>query len=126
MKMIVGLGNKGQEYAHTRHNIGFEFVDYIASRYHFQLSAKNSLANFSEKEIKGRNCVIIKPLTYMNLSGDAVKHFRDKYKIKTDDLIIIHDDIDLPVYKLKIKFGGGDGGHNGIKSIIERLGTKDF
>ncbi len=126
MKLIAGLGNKGPEYSHTRHNIGFEFIDYLAGKNKFHVSAKNSLAHFTERVLAGRDCVIIKPLTYMNLSGDAVKAFADKYKVKKDDIIIIHDDIDLPLYKVKIKQGGGNGGHNGIKSITERLGTQEY
>jgi PTH1 family peptidyl-tRNA hydrolase len=126
MKLIAGLGNKGSEYAHTRHNIGFEFIDYLAARHKFQVSAKNSLANFAEKKFEDIDTVVIKPLTYMNLSGDAVKFFASKYKVVPTNILIIHDEIDIPPYKIKIKFGGSDGGHNGIKSIIERLGTKDF
>jgi PTH1 family peptidyl-tRNA hydrolase len=126
MKLIAGLGNKGKEYENTRHNIGFEFIDYLAAKYKFQVSAKNSLAQFTQRAIAGQETVIIKPLTYMNLSGDAVKAFVDKYKIKKEDIIVIHDDIDLPVYKIKIKMGGGSGGHNGLKSITERLGSPDY
>lgn len=126
MKLIAGLGNKGSEYTHTRHNIGFEFIDYFAEKHKFRISAKNKLAQFAEKSIDSVETIIIKPLTYMNLSGDAVKYFADKHKIKPENILIIHDDIDIPPYKIKIKTGGGDGGHNGIKSITERLGTKDF
>lgn len=126
MKLIVGLGNKGSEYAHTRHNIGFEFIDYLAAKHRFQVSAKNSLANFAEKSFDSIDTVIIKPLTYMNLSGDAVKFFAGKYKVVPTNILVIHDDIDIPPYKIKIKTGGGDGGHNGIRSIVERLETKDF
>ena len=126
MKLIAGLGNKGSEYAHTRHNIGFEFIDYLSAKNKFQVSAKNSLANFAEKKFDDIDTVVIKPLTYMNLSGDAVKFFASKYKVVPTNILIIHDEIDIPPYKIKIKFGGSDGGHNGIKSIIERLGTKDF
>jgi PTH1 family peptidyl-tRNA hydrolase len=126
MKLIVGLGNKGKEYDKTRHNIGFEFIDYLAAKNKLQVSAKNNLAQFTERELAGQETVIIKPLTYMNLSGDAVKAFVDKYKVAKDDILIIHDDIDLPVYKIKIKFGGGDGGHNGLKSITGRLGTEYY
>ena len=126
MKLIVGLGNKGSEYAHTRHNIGFEFIDYLAHKHKFQVSAKNSLANFAEKSFDSIDTVLIKPLTYMNLSGDAVKFFASKYKVVPTNILIIHDEIDIPPYKIKVKNGGGDGGHNGIKSIVERLGTKEF
>jgi PTH1 family peptidyl-tRNA hydrolase len=126
MKLIAGLGNKGSEYSHTRHNIGFEFIDHLAASNKFRVSAKNSLAQFTQRKLAGQECVVIKPLTYMNLSGDAVKAFADKYKIKKEDIIVIHDDIDLPVYRIKIKEGGGNGGHNGIKSITERLGTQDY
>jgi peptidyl-tRNA hydrolase, PTH1 family len=126
MKLIVGLGNKGSEYAHTRHNIGFEFIDFLAAKHKFQVSAKNSLAHFSEKSFDSEDTVVIKPLTYMNLSGDAVKFFASKYKVVPTNILVIHDEIDIPPYKIKIKTGGGDGGHNGIKSIIERLATKEF
>ena len=126
MKLIVGLGNKGKEYEQTRHNIGFEFLDYFLDSIKCKPGRKNKYASYWEKSIKGRKTILIKPLTYMNLSGDAVLFFAKKYKVKPADIAVIHDDIDLPLYKVKLKFGGGDAGHNGIKSITERLKTPDF
>ncbi len=126
MKLIAGLGNKGKEYIHTRHNIGFIFLDYFADDKKIKFAEKNKLAIFAKKNINGEKIFFIKPQTYMNLSGEAIKYFVDKYKINISDVIVIHDDIDLPFAKIKIKKGGGDAGHNGIKSIIQELKDNNF
>jgi len=126
MKLIVGLGNKGGEYDRTRHNIGFEFLDHIAGKLKCKVDKKINLAFFIEKNISGEKILLIKPRTYMNQSGEAVKHFVSKHKIVPADILVLQDDIDLPLFKVKIKKGGGAGGHNGIKSIIEYLGTREF
>lgn len=126
MKLIVGLGNPGQEYERTRHNIGFEFIVFFSKKIKCNLDKKNKFANWGIKTIKGKNIIILKPMTYMNLSGEAVLSFVKKNKIDINDILIIHDDIDLPLYKVKIKKGGGAAGHNGIASIIEKLGDNSF
>ncbi len=126
MKLIVGLGNPGREYEKTRHNIGFEFIDFFSKKIKCLLDKKNKLANWGIKTIKGKKIVILKPLTYMNLSGDAVLFSIRKNKIDINEILIIHDDIDLPLYKIKIKKGGGAAGHKGIESIIEKLNDNNF
>lgn len=126
MKLIAGLGNKGKEYKKTRHNVGFIFLDYLADELNIKFSEKNKLSVFSKKIINNEEILFLKPQTYMNFSGKAVYFFVQKYKIAVSDILIIHDDIDLPFAKLKIKKGGGDAGHNGIKSISEELGNSNF
>jgi len=126
MKLIAGLGNKGKEYEATRHNIGFEFLDYFAGSLKAKTDKKNKYARWAEKSVKGNKVILLKPLTFMNLSGEAVKFFASKHKVKPEDIAVIHDDIDLELYKVKIKFGGGDAGHKGIISITEKLGTPGF
>lgn len=126
MKLIVGLGNKGKEYTNTRHNVGFMFLNYLSQEFKFKYSEKNKLSVYGEKNISNENVLFLKPQTYMNLSGKAVSFFSMKYKISVADILIIHDDIDLPFAKLKIKKGGGDAGHNGIKSITGELCDNNF
>ncbi|MCX8092961.1 MAG: aminoacyl-tRNA hydrolase [Candidatus Goldbacteria bacterium] len=126
MKLIAGLGNKGKEYNNTRHNIGFIFLDYFADKIKIQFKDKNKLAIYSFKNIGGERIIFIKPQTYMNQSGRAIKFFMDRHKINITDILIIHDDIDLNFARIKIKKGGGDAGHNGIKSIIQEVGAGDF
>jgi len=126
MKLIVGLGNKGKEYKNTRHNVGFIFLDYFADELKIKWKEKNKFAVFTKKNINNEKVIFSKPLTYMNLSGKAVYFFVQKYKINISDLLVIHDDIDLPFSKIKIKKGGGDAGHNGIKSIIQELNDNNF
>lgn len=126
MKLIVGLGNKGKEYNNTRHNVGFIFLDYFADELKVNWIEKNKFAIFTKKNINNEKIIFAKPLTYMNLSGKAVYFFVQKYKIDISDILIIHDEIDLPFLKIKIKKGGGDAGHNGIKSIIQELNNNNF
>ncbi len=126
MKLIAGLGNKGKEYNNTRHNIGFIFLDYLSNELKFRYSEKNKLTVFGKKIINNEKILFLKPQTFMNLSGKAVCFFSVKFKIPAEDILIIHDDIDLPFAKIKIKKGGGDAGHNGIKSIIQELGDNNF
>lgn len=125
MKMVVGLGNPGKEYENTRHNIGFMIVDEYARKYNVSFKSKfNGL--FSKVYRNGEYFIILKPLSYMNLSGTVVKKFASFYKIKPEDILVIHDDLDLPVGKIKVKPKGSSGGHNGIKNIIENLRTEEF
>jgi PTH1 family peptidyl-tRNA hydrolase len=125
MKMIVGLGNPGKEYENTRHNIGFMVIDDYAKRYNITFKTKyNGL--FAKVYRNGEYYVLLKPLSFMNLSGTVVRKFANYFKIKPEDILVIHDDLDMPVGKIKIKAKGSSGGHNGIKNIIENLGTEEF
>ncbi len=126
MKMIVGLGNPGKEYENTRHNIGFMIIDEYAKCYNINNFKTKFNGLFSKIYRNGEYFILLKPLSYMNLSGTVVSKFANFYKIKPEDILIIHDDLDLPVGKIKIKSKGSSGGHNGIKSIIENLNTSDF
>lgn len=122
--IIVGLGNPGKEYAKTPHNVGFMAVDKLTEKYNIKLNLSSKhQAMIGEGIIDGEKCYIIKPLTYMNLSGNAVRSFMEYYKNSVDDLIVIYDDMDLPLGKIRIREAGSSGGHKGMKSIIENLGT---
>jgi PTH1 family peptidyl-tRNA hydrolase len=123
--LIVGLGNPGSEYTHTRHNIGFDILTAFALRHNaFFQSAR--LVNFSEIKFKGKIFVCIKPTTFMNLSGRAVKYWLDKEKIGIENSLTIVDDLALPLSKLRLRKGGSDAGHNGLKNIQDVLGTNEF
>ena len=123
MKLIVGLGNPGKDYINTRHNIGFMVIDYYAG----PTSWKNKWnALYTEKNINGEKVLLIKPQTYMNLSGNSLIEFVKFYKIKLEDILVIHDDLDLNVGRYRLKINSSSGGHNGIKSIIDRLGSNNF
>lgn len=123
MKLVVGLGNPGRKYQKTRHNIGFMCVDAYASTIgeSFSISKK-----FHGEILKTQDVVVLKPHTYMNLSGQSVKAVMDYYNIPADDILIIHDDLDLPTAKLRLRYQGSAGGHNGIKSIIAHTQTEQF
>lgn len=123
MKLVVGLGNPGKEYENTRHNVGFKFIDFYLGNELFK--EKNS-ALFLEKIINGEKVIFLKPLTYMNDSGRAVRKYLDYYKISVEDLLVIYDDMDFEVGKFKIKKNGSAAGHNGIKSIINNIRTEEF
>lgn len=123
MKLICGLGNPGREYTNTRHNVGFMVIDNYCKETKFS-SKFNGL--YAEKVINGEKVLFLKPQSYMNLSGDVLKPFADYFKINYKDILVIRDDLDLPVGSARIKFSSTSGGDNGIKSIIERLGSKDF
>lgn len=125
--VIVGLGNPGKEYEKTPHNVGFMMVDEIANYYNinFKLSQKHQ-ALIGEGIIDGEKIYIIKPLTYMNLSGNAVRLFMEYYKYPVEELIVFHDDLDLPLGKIRIREAGSSGGQKGMKSIIENLGTSSI
>ena len=123
MKMIVGLGNPGKEYDNTRHNVGFYIVDSYLGNVKWKEKFK---ALYYECSINNEKVVFVKPLTYMNLSGNAVRQFYDYYNVNIDDILVIHDDLDLVFGDYKLKKNSSAGGHNGIKSIISCLGTQDF
>ena len=127
MRLIVGLGNPGKEYANTRHNVGFMFIDEVASKNNITLSLdKSKRCEIGQFTIRGEKILLVKPITYMNLSGEAVRLVVDYYKIDINDILIIHDDLDLPTGKIRLRQTGSSGGHNGIKSIIANLKTQDF
>lgn len=125
MFLVVGLGNPGAEYANTRHNIGFMATDEIFSRYNFSAFKSKFDALVAEGQIAGEKVLLLKPQTYMNLSGNAVVKAALFYKILPENVIVIHDDIDLALGQLKAKRGGGAGGHNGLKSIDSHI-TPDY
>jgi PTH1 family peptidyl-tRNA hydrolase len=126
MKLIIGLGNPGSSYADTRHNIGFRCINKLARTHGISLSRRGSQAQFGNGHIAGSDVVLAKPRTYMNLSGKAVKLLMNRFKTPPDDICVIHDELDLPLGKVRISRGGGSGGHKGIESIIAELGSRDF
>ncbi len=126
MRLIVGLGNPGQEYRWTRHNMGFLVVDHLAKKEGIQLARRRFQAVFGQGKIAGEDVILAKPLTFMNLSGEAVTRLLRFFHIPPEDLIVIHDDLDMPFGKIRIRLQSGHGGHQGVKNIIENLGKKDF
>lgn len=126
MKLIVGLGNPGLFYANNRHNIGYMCVNRFARDHKIRFNKKQGLARVGTGEIDGEEVVLARPQTFMNESGEAVSRLVTKYKIGMSDLIIIHDDLDLPTGKIRLRQGRGSGGHKGIESIIARLGKGNF
>ena len=123
--LIVGLGNAGNEYTHTRHNIGFDVVNAFVQKHKGSFRVER-LAYSAEIKWKGKNFICICPTTYMNLSGKAVKYWLDKERISIEKMLVIVDDIALPLSKLRLRPGGSDAGHNGLKSLQEVLGTKNY
>ena len=124
--VVVGLGNPGAEYLHTRHNAGFLAIDYICNKYNARVNKSAHKALVGEAMIGGKRVLLVKPQTYMNLSGESIKSALDFYKIKPENLIVIYDDISLDVGRLRVRRDGSAGGHNGIKSIIANIGTQIF
>lgn len=123
--LIIGLGNPGSEYEHTRHNIGFDVVDAFVAK-HGGSFRTDRLAQVAEVSWKGRKFICIKPSTYMNLSGKAVKYWLDKEKISLENSLVVVDDLALPLSKLRLRRGGSDAGHNGLKDIAAVLGTSEY
>ena len=123
MKLIAGLGNIGTKYVFTRHNAGFMLVDSIAAAEGLTFSENSKLKCFIAKN---NEYIIIKPATYMNLSGEAVRAVADYYKIGVNDILVVFDDLSLELGKIRFRANGSDGGHNGIKSVIQHMGTKDI
>ena len=128
MKLIVGLGNPGDKYKRTRHNAGFMAADHIAEFFGFEpfKASDKFKAEIAEGEIAGEKVILAKPTTYMNLSGQAVKALRQFYRLDSRNLVVIHDEVAIPVGSLRIRPDGSAGGHNGIKSLLDELGTADF
>jgi len=124
--LVVGLGNTGEKYQYTRHNAGFLFTDVLCNKYNFTVNRLKFKALIGEVSISGHKCLVMKPQTLMNNSGLAVKEASDFYKIPPEKIVVIFDDISLPVGKMRIRRKGSAGGHNGIKSIISCLGSQDF
>lgn len=123
--LIAGLGNIGEEYRHTRHNIGFDVAEAFVAK-HGGVFRSDRLADVAECKWKGKVFVVIKPTTYMNLSGKAVKYWVDKEKVQLENLLVIMDELALPLNVLRLRPGGSDAGHNGLKSIQEALGTNQY
>jgi PTH1 family peptidyl-tRNA hydrolase len=126
MKLIVGLGNPGKQYEQTRHNIGFEVIDAVSSQLAIPLNQSKFKGLYGMGVYKGEKVILLKPLTYMNLSGESIRAVMDYYQIDVEDLLVIYDDLDLPVGKVRLRQKGSPGGHNGIKSTVAHLGTQEF
>ena len=126
IKMIVGLGNPGPRYAQNRHNVGFQIVDELAAQHGLSFDKRQFKALIASGRIDGQRVLLVKPQTYMNLSGEAVQPLVSYYKIELENLMVIFDDMDLPVGVIRLRPFGGAGGHNGMKSIINRLGSNRF
>jgi len=126
MKLIVGLGNPGFLYARNRHNVGFMSIGHLGKVQRIRFDKKQGQARTGMGIITGHRVVLARPQTFMNASGESVSALVRKLNVKPSDLIVIHDDLDLPVGKIRLRFGGSSGGHKGIESIIARIGTRDF
>lgn len=126
MYIIAGLGNPTKEYDKTRHNVGFSVIDVLADRYRIDVSERKHKALCGRGAIEGQKVVLMKPQTFMNLSGESIRAAVDFYKVEPEDVIIIYDDISLEPGQLRIRLKGSAGGHNGIKNIIAHLGTQEF
>ncbi len=126
MKLIVGLGNPGRTYQNNRHNIGFICINYFAKKHGIDFDKKQGLARTGRGEVAGAEVILAKPQTYMNSSGESVAKLVQAYRLTPADLIVIYDDLDLPLGKLRIRCGGGSAGHKGVQSIIEHLGSAEF
>ncbi len=124
--LVVGLGNPGPEYAGNRHNAGFMVLDELAARVGGRFKAHRSHAEVLEGRLAGQPVVLAKPRSYMNLSGGPVKAIADFYKLPVGNVVVVHDELDIPFGALRAKFGGGDNGHNGLRSITKSVGTKDY
>lgn len=126
MRWIVGLGNPGTKYAHTRHNVGFMVIDELARRWNIDCTQSKFRSLAGEGHAQGQKIWLLKPMTYMNLSGEAMRAFMDFYKASLEDCIVVYDDLDTATGKIRLRYQGSSGGHNGIKSIIQHMGTQQF
>jgi peptidyl-tRNA hydrolase, PTH1 family len=126
MKLIVGLGNPGRSYVNNRHNAGFKCVDLFAREHGISLTQRGARSKLGTGEVADTRIVLAKPQTFMNLSGEAVAALVRRYHLSSQDILVIYDDLDLPLGKIRIREKGSSGGHNGLKSIISHLGTQDF
>jgi len=126
LKLVVGLGNPGKQYEKNRHNVGFMAIDVFANKHDIELSVKKKKALFGKGRFNGEEVILLKPQTFMNLSGEAVLYLASFLKIKSEDIIVVADDSDLPLGMIRIRKNGSSGGHNGIKSLIYSLKTSNF
>jgi len=126
VRLIVGLGNPGREYADSRHNIGFQCLTLFARRHGIPIIERRLRSRIGRGEVGGQSVILAKPHTYMNRSGEAVRALLRHFQLSAPDLLVIYDDLDLPVGKIRLRPRGSAGGHNGVKSIIACLGTEDF
>lgn len=126
MKLIIGLGNPGKAYEQTRHNIGFKVIDYLAMKWNAPLTQSKFKGMYSVIHRPEGKVMLLKPLTFMNLSGESVNALMDYYNIAIEDIVVIYDDLDLPTGQLRLRQKGSAGGHNGIKSLIQHLGSQQF
>ena len=126
MKLVVGLGNPGRAYRWTRHNMGFWLVERFAKELGMDLSRRGFLSIYGRGKIGNEEVILAKPLTYMNQSGEAVRRLLHFFKVPPENLVVLHDDLDLPFGKIRIRLRGGHGGHQGVKSIVEALGNDGF
>ncbi len=126
MRVVVGLGNPGRKYQRTRHNVGFLVINALANKYKIEINQYIFQSLLGRVEIAGRQVLLIKPLTYMNLVGSVLKNISQEFKVQVEDILVINDDADLELGRLKISKGSGDAGHLGVRSVIENLGSKEF
>ena len=126
MKLVVGLGNPGRAYRWTRHNMGFWLIEQFAKELGIDLSRRGFRSLYGRGKIGNEEVILAKPLTYMNLSGEAVRRLLHFFKVPPENLVVLHDDLDLPLGKIRIRLRGGHGGHQGVKSIVEALGNDGF
>ncbi|WP_313894755.1 aminoacyl-tRNA hydrolase [Psychrobacillus sp.] len=126
MKIIIGLGNPGKQYEATRHNIGFHVIDELANRLNIPLTQSKFNGMYGISHVGTEKVMLLKPLTYMNLSGECIVPMMDYFDVEDEEIVVIYDDLDLQVGKLRLRQKGSAGGHNGIKSIIQHLGTQEF
>ena len=124
MYLIVGLGNPEEDYSNTRHNMGFDAVNKIAKEYNIEINKKKFKGLYGMEQIEGEKVILLKPQTYMNLSGESIKEVVDFYKIENDNIIVIYDDMDIDLGIIKIRKKGNPGSHNGMKSVVKYLGTE--
>ncbi len=126
MKLIVGLGNPGKQYENTRHNIGFLVIDKLSEQLNIRLDQAKFKGIFGMGNVEGEKILLLKPLTFMNLSGESIRAVMDYYQVQIEDLVVIYDDLDLPIGRIRLRQQGSAGGHNGIKSTIAHLSTQNF
>lgn len=126
MKCIIGLGNPGKKYEETRHNIGFIIIDELLRRLQISDMKQKFKCLYTIEQIEGQKVMFVKPQTFMNLSGEGVRPLLDYYNVDPKNTVVIYDDLDLPVGKIRLRQKGGHGGHNGLRSLIDHLGTKEF
>jgi PTH1 family peptidyl-tRNA hydrolase len=126
VRLFIGLGNPGPRYSHTRHNVGFRCIDLLARQWGITMNERRATVVLGQGRRQDQDVVLAKPRTFMNRSGEAVSYLRARFGIQPADLVVIYDEAALPVGKLRLRTGGSDAGHNGIKSIIAALGTQEF